>query len=116
MSFPVTYHSAMTEVANLAMNREEPGYVRVRALIKLVSELSPLNERHHEVKRELNIKEAEVIVQIDREAEARAYFAGFEAAIAEFQINEKCECVCSCTASKALAEEEEPADEDDDPL
>ena len=62
MSFPVNYETAMTNIANLAMDQNEPGYVRVRALIKLVSELSPLNERHLEVKRELNIDEAQTIV------------------------------------------------------
>ena len=106
MSFPVTYHNAMTEIANLALNRDEPGYVRVRALTKLVSELSPLNERHHEVKRELGLEEAQPIVQIDRNAEARAYMAGLEdglARAAEFE-------------AELRPEEEEAAEEDDDPL
>ena len=42
------------------MDKDEPGDVRVRALVALVRELSPLNERHTEVKRELNIDEAEI--------------------------------------------------------
>ena len=108
MSFPVNYETAMTSIANLAMDQNEPGYVRVRALIKLVSELSPLNERHLEVKRELNIDEAQVIVKIDRGAEARAYMQGLEAGLA--QAAEQAELEAE------IQEEDENAEEDDDPL
>ena len=113
MSFPVNYESVMTQTANLAMDQSEPGYVRVRALVALVRELSPLNERHIEVKRELNIDEAQVIVQIDRDAEARAYIAGLEEGLARAS---DCECVCDCPAGETETEDEEPAQEDDDPL
>ena len=108
MSFPVNYETAMTNIANLAMDQNEPGYVRVRALIKLVSELSPLNERHLEVKRELNIDEAQTIVAIDRGAEARAYMQGLEAGLA--QAAEEAELEAE------IQEEDENAEEDDDPL
>ena len=109
MSFPVNYETAMTSIANLAMDQNEPGYVRVRALIKLVSELSPLNERHLEVKRELNIDEAQVIVRIDHEAESRAYMQGLEAGLA--QAAEAAE-----REAELQAEDDEAAEEDDDPL
>ncbi|MDE2893037.1 MAG: hypothetical protein OXN86_11095 [Chloroflexota bacterium] len=103
MSFPVTYHDTMTEVANLAMNRQEPGYVRVRALVTLVRELSPLNERCAEVKRELGIDETSVSVQTGILSESEAYMKGVRDGIASVQ----CEC---------RDEDDEFADEDDDPL
>ena len=111
MSFPINYETVMTETANLAMAKEEPGYVRVRALVALVRELSPLNERHLEVKRELNIDEARVVVMIDEEAEALAYMKGIRDAQADYA-----QCDCPCTCGDEAAEEEQPADEDDDPL
>ena len=104
MSFPVNYESMMKETANLAMDKSEPGYVRVRALVALVRELSPLNERHLEVKRELNIDEAQVIVTIDREAESLAYMQGVRDGIA------------SVEAQIQAEDDEEPTEEDDDPL
>ena len=116
MSFPVNYETAMTQTASLAMDKNEPGYVRVRALVALVRELSPLNERHLEVKRELNIDEARVVVTIDHGAENRAFYKGFNAALERYQINENCECVCDCPAGEAETEEEEPAEEEADPL
>ena len=119
MSFPVNYETVMKETANLAMDKSEPGYVRARALVALVRELSPLNERHLEVKRELNIDEAQTIVTIDRLAETKAYTKGFEAAIEKYQIDESCECVCVCAAGEAADEksdDEETTEEDADPL
>ena len=101
MSFPVTYQNAMTEVANLAMSDRQPGYVRVRALLTLVRELSPLNQLCAEVKRELGIEEAAVYV--DAGAESRAYMQGVRDGIASVQ--------CDCHG-----DEDELADEDDDPL
>ena len=109
MSFPVNYETVMKETANLAMDKTEPGYVRVRALVALVKELSPLNERHLEVKRELNIDEAQVIVRIDHEAESRAYFAGFEAGLTA--AHEEAE-----EDDEATEEDDEATEEDDDPL
>ena len=104
MSFPVNYATVMTQTANLAMDKNEPGYVRVRALVALVRELSPLNERHTEVKRELNIDEAQVIVQIDHAAEARAFVKGLEEGLAR-------------AAEQAETQpEEELAEEKEDPL
>ncbi|MYE06058.1 MAG: hypothetical protein F4Y04_02360 [Chloroflexi bacterium] len=103
MSFPVTYQNAMTEVANLAMSDKQPGYVRVRALLTLVRELSPLNQRCVEVKRELGIEEAAVYV--DAGAESRAYMQGVRDGIASVEYERA-----------RQEEEEELADEDDDPL
>ena len=103
MSFPVNYETVMKETANLAMDKAEPGYVRVRALVALVRELSPLNERHLEVKRELNIDEAQVIVTIDREAESLAYMQGVRDGIASVE-------------AQLQDEDEETTEEDDDPL
>ncbi|MDE2967603.1 MAG: hypothetical protein OXS30_09010 [Chloroflexota bacterium] len=103
MSFPVTYQNTMTEVATLAMDRQEPGYVRVRALVALVRELSPLNQRCAEVKRELGIGEAEVYV--DAGVESRAYMQGVRDGIASVEYERA-----------RQEEEEELADEDDDPL
>ena len=42
MSFPTNYQRAMTELASLA-EPDKPAYVRVKALTKLVHELSPGN-------------------------------------------------------------------------
>ncbi len=100
----MNYETAMTQTANLAMDKNEPGYVRVRALVALVRELSPLNERHLEVKRELNIDEAQVIVQIDHGAENRAYMKGVEAGLA------------LAAQEVETQAEEELAKEEDDPL
>ena len=107
MSFSVNYETVMNQTANLAMDQGEPGYVRVRALVALVRELSPLNERHLEVKRELNIEEAQVIVQIDRDAEARAFMAGLEEGLAR---------AAEAAEEDEIQAEEELAEEDDDPL
>ena len=109
MSFPVNYEAVMKETANLAMDKAEPGYVRVRALVALVRELSPLNERHLEVKRELNIDEAQVIVKIDRGAEARAYMDGVQDGLARAAEAAELE-------AELQAEDDEPTEEDDDPL
>ena len=114
MSFPVTYHNAMTEIANLAMDRSEPGYVRVRALTKLVSELSPLNERHAEVKRELGIElPADQGAENDVLSETMAYMKGVRDAQAAYA---QCECPCTCQPDAAEADDEETSEEDDDPL
>ena len=86
------------------MDQGEPGYVRVRALVALVRELSPLNERHTEVKRELGIDEAQVQVSIDVGAEARAFMAGLEEGLAR------------AAEEAEIQAEEELAEEDDDPL
>ena len=94
----------MTQTANLAMDKSEPGYVRVRALVALVRELSPLNERHLEVKRELNIEETQVQVIIDVGAESRAYMKGVRDGLAQ------------AAQEAELQAEEELAEEDDDPL
>ena len=109
MSFPVNYEAVMKETANLAMDKAEPGYVRVRALVALVRELSPLNERHLEVKRELNIDEAQTIVTIDREAESRAYMQGVQDGMARAEQLAEFE-------AELQAEDDEPTEEDDDPL
>ena len=109
MSFPMNYEAVMKETANLALDKAEPGYVRVRALVALVRELSPLNERHLEVKRELNIDEAQTIVAIDRGAEARAYMAGVQDGLARAAEAAELE-------AEIQAEEEEAGEEDDDPL
>ena len=42
MSFPTNYQQAMTDLASLA-GPDNPAYVRVQALTKLVHELSPSN-------------------------------------------------------------------------
>ena len=110
MSFPVNYEAVMKETANLAMDKAEPGYVRVRALVALVRELSPLNERHLEVKRELNIDEAQVIVTIDREAESRAYMQGVQDGMA------RAEQLAEFEAEIQAEDDEETTEEDDDPL
>ena len=104
MSFPVNYESVMNQTANLAMDQSEPGYVRVRALVALVRELSPLNERHLEVKRELNIDEAQVQVVTDVGAESRAYMKGVQDGLAQAALEAE------------IQAEEELAEEDDDPL
>ena len=119
MSFPVNYEAVMKETANLAMNKQEPGYVRVRALVALVRELSPLNERHLEVKRELNIDEAQTVVVIDRGAEARAYMSGVHAGLAQAANARADGLEAALEAAEAdlqAAEEEEANEEDDDPL
>ena len=43
MSFPLTYRSAMNNIAQLANNNDQPGYVRVQALKTIIRELSPSN-------------------------------------------------------------------------
>ena len=119
MSFPVNYETVMKETANLAMDKSEPGYVRVRALVALVRELSPLNERHLEVKRELNIDEARIIVRIDHEAESRAYMSGVHAGLARAANARADELEAALEAAEAdlqAAEDEETTEEDDDPL
>ena len=104
MSFSVNYETVMNQTAKVAMDQGEPGYVRVRALVALVRELSPLNERHLEVKRELNIEETQVQVIIDVGAESRAYMKGVRDGLAQ------------AAQEAELQAEEEPAEEDDDPL
>ena len=115
------------------MDKSEPGYVRVRALVALVRELSPLNERHLEVKRELNIDEAQTIVVIDEAAESRAYMQGVQAGLARAANARADELEAAIEAAEAdlqaaeadlqaaeadlqAAEDEEPTEEDDDPL
>ena len=109
MSFPLNYRQTMTIAANLAQDKSEPGYVRAKLLCTLIRELSPLNERHAEVKRELGIEETPTAVRIDRDAEARAYMAGLEDGLAE-----------AAEAAEAQAEvrveEEEDVEEQEDPL
>ena len=104
MSFSVNYETVMNQTAKVAMDQGEPGYVRVRALVALVRELSPLNERHIEVKRELNIDEAQVQVVIDVGVEARAYMRGVQDGLAQAALEAE------------IQAEEELAEEDDDPL
>ena len=87
----------------------EPNALRYSLGALLVRELSPLNERHFEVKRELNIDEAQVIVRIDHEAESRAYMQGLEAGLAQAAEAAELE-------AELQAEEEEAGEEDDDPL
>jgi uncharacterized protein YpuA (DUF1002 family) len=99
MSFPLNYRATMTMAADVAMDKNEPGYVRARVLCTLIRELSPLNERHAEVKRELGIEEASVPVLIDVEAESRAYLKGVRDGMA---------------AARGEAVEEEDGDEGDE--
>ena len=99
MSFSMNYAATMTEVANLAQDRNEPGYVRVRALVALVRELSPLNERHAEVKRELGIEQTTSCAGDHERIETDAYMQGVRDTI----------------ASMEEADEEEAGNEDDEP-
>ena len=99
MSFSMNYAATMIEVANLAQDRNEPGYVRVRALVALVRELSPLNERHTEVKRELGIEETPSCSGDHERLRVEAYHQG----------------VRDTLDSLEALEEEEAGDEDDEP-
>ncbi len=82
MSFSVSYQNTMSEVANLAMNKQEPGYVRIRALVALVRELSPLNDRHQDVERALGLSEESSESFRDLGAESRGYMNGFSDGLA----------------------------------
>ena len=108
MSFPLNYQATMTMAADVAMDKNEPGYVRARVLCALIRELSPLNERHVEVKRELGIEEGSApVMMIDRDAEARAYMAGLEEGLARAE---------EAQAAEVRVEEEEDVEEQEDPL
>ena len=109
MSFPLNYRQTMTIAANIAQDKTEPGYVRAKLLCTLIRELSPLNERHAEVKRELGIEETPVEVRIDRGAEARAYMQGLEAGLAQAAEAAELE-------AEVRVEEEEDVEEQEDPL
>ena len=112
MSFPLNYRQTMTIAANLAQDKSEPGYVRAKLLCTLIRELSPLNERHAEVKRELGIEETPTAVRIDRGAEARAYMAGVEDGLARAaEAAEAAEI-----EAEIRVEEEEDVEEQEDPL
>ena len=110
MTFPINYENAMIHLANLSLNQDEPGYVRVRALVKLVSELSPLNERNAEVKQVLAVDETRVVLRPDPEAQARAFEQGFQAGLAEATQD-----VWQLRHETVLPDDEEPTEEDDEP-
>ena len=101
MSFPLDYRATMTMAAEVARDKTEPGYVRAKVLCALIRELSPLHERHLEVKRELGIEEAPATVwMIDEEAEARAYLKGVRDGLEE------------AAEIRAAEEEEDDGDEE----
>ena len=109
-SFPLNYRTTMTQVAELAMDANEPGYVRAKMLCTLVRELSPLNERHAEVKRELGIEEEPKRPYRDVGAESRGYVKGFNDGLAA------AEAEAAEREAEIWAEEEEGAEEEEDPL
>ena len=111
MSFPLNYRETMTIAANIAQDKTEPGYVRAKLLCTLIRELSPLNEHHAEVKRELGIEETPVAVRIDEEAESRAYMAGVQAGLARAAEAAEIEA-----EAEVRVEEEEDVEEREDPL
>ncbi|MDE2966909.1 MAG: hypothetical protein OXS30_05415 [Chloroflexota bacterium] len=105
MSFPLNYRKAMTKVAELAMDGNTAAYVRERLLRTLVQELSPLNQRHTEVKRELGIEEAPAEAFVDAGVKSRAYMQGVRDGMAAAQIE---------AAEAAERSEEEDEDDGDD--
>ena len=86
MLFPLTYRATMTMVAKEAMKKETAAYVRERLLRTLVQELSPLNARHTEVKRELGIEEEPPPpIRNHEQAEADAYMRGVRDTLASLE-------------------------------
>ena len=86
MSFPLSYRATMTIVAEQAMDKKTPRYVQERLLRTLVQELSPLNPRHAEVKRELGIEEESAPpVRNHEQAEADAYMRGVRDTLASLE-------------------------------
>lgn len=105
MSFPLTYQKTMTMAAELVLDSSTAAYVRERALRTLIRELSPLNERHLEVKQELGIEDGPAAA-IDVGAESRAYMQGVRDGM------ERAEAAAS-TGETGSAEAVEGEDEDE---
>ncbi|MCY3923495.1 MAG: hypothetical protein OXG27_14040 [Chloroflexi bacterium] len=106
MSFPLTYQTTMTMAAELVLDSNTAAYVRERALRTLIRELSPLNERHLEVKQELGIEDGPAAARIDVGAESRAYMQGVRDGMERAEAAES-------TGSTGSAEAVEGEDEDE---
>ena len=114
MSFPLNYRATMTMAADLAKDKGEPGYVRAKVLCALIRELSPLNERHLEVKRELGIEETPAAARIDVEAESQAYLQGVRDGMAAARDEAQVEAAEEEDGDDG--DEESGGAEEDDPL
>lgn len=109
MSFPLTYQTTMTMAAELVLDSNTAAYVRERALRTLIRELSPLNERHLEVKQELGIEDGPAAARIDVGAESRAYMQGVRDGM------ERAEAAGSTGSAEAVeGEDEDEGDESSD--